>query len=496
MASPTDCGTGFGTIGRAFARLSVNLGNQASSVRTGLHPRTDRRATVAVIDQGAFMAQSELIHLVADLSLIHTLGKWRYPGSWNSYAPYGSPDLYLDLARLLEHGRFDGAFFADVAGTPLFNGAPDDTVEWGVAWPRHDPLPMAIAMAGVTKHLGFVTTMSMTYHHPFNVARLFASVDHVTRGRIAYNAVVSGFPQEAQNFGYDTTPDHEWRYRRAEEFLEVLDKLYGSVDPDAMLWDRETGRVADPTKVRRIDHVGEHFKVMGPLPCAPSPQGRPVQIQAGASASGMKLAGRYADLQFAIPYDIPKMAAHRQKLDDAAIAAGRTPRDVGVLWSARFDVVSGPEEARHNRAMLLQSIPEQMGMVFLSQWWGVDGYRLDPQRTVHDTVSEIKELGVGPNWSYIDDAVRNSDDKTTIAEYSQQWLTSDDGWTGTPTEIVDKMEEAHFGSGANGGFMVVPKTGVPGGFARFVHEVVPVLQYRGLMRKEYAGPTMRENLLV
>ncbi|WP_298687845.1 NtaA/DmoA family FMN-dependent monooxygenase [uncultured Sphingomonas sp.] len=442
------------------------------------------------------MAQSELIHLVADLSLIHTLGKWRYPGSWNSYAPYGSPDLYLDLARLLEHGRFDGAFFADVAGTPLFNGAPDDTVEWGVAWPRHDPLPMAIAMAGVTKHLGFVTTMSMTYHHPFNVARLFASVDHVTRGRIAYNAVVSGFPQEAQNFGYDTTPDHEWRYRRAEEFLEVLDKLYGSVDPDAMLWDRETGRVADPTKVRRIDHVGEHFKVMGPLPCAPSPQGRPVQIQAGASASGMKLAGRYADLQFAIPYDIPKMAAHRQKLDDAAIAAGRTPRDVGVLWSARFDVVSGPEEARHNRAMLLQSIPEQMGMVFLSQWWGVDGYRLDPQRTVHDTVAEIKELGVGPNWSYIDDAVRNSDDKTTIAEYSQQWLTSDDGWTGTPTEIVDKMEEAHFGSGANGGFMVVPKTGVPGGFARFVHEVVPVLQYRGLMRKEYAGPTMRENLLV
>lgn len=442
------------------------------------------------------MSQSELIHLVADLSLIHTLAKWRYPGSWQGYAPYGSPELYLDIARLLEQGRFDAAFFADVAGTPLFNGKPDDTVEWGVAWPRHDPLPMAIAMAGVTRHLGFITTMSMTYHHPFYVARLFASSDHVTGGRMAYNAVVSGFPQEAQNYGYDATPDHEWRYHRAEEFLEVVEKLFGSVDHDAMLWDRATGRVADPTKVRRIDHEGKHFKVMGPLPCAPSPQGRPIQIQAGASASGMKLAGRFADFQFALPYNLDKMAVHRRKLDEAAIAAGRSPRDVGVLWSAQFDVVSGPEEAAHNLQQLRESLPGPMAMVFLSQWWGVDGYRLDPRRTVHDTVAEIKELGVGPNWSYIDDAVRNTDEKTTIGEFSYTWLASNEAWVGTPEQIADMMEEAHYAGGANGGFMLAPRTGVPGGLARFVHEVVPVLQYRGLMRQEYAGTTMRENLLV
>jgi FMN-dependent oxidoreductase (nitrilotriacetate monooxygenase family) len=442
------------------------------------------------------MAESELIHLVADISLIHTLAKWRQPGSWSGYAPYGSPDLYLDIARLLEHGMFDGAFFADVAGTPLFNGSPNDTVEWGVAWPRHDPLPMAIAMAGVTKHLGFVTTMSMTYHHPFNVARLYASVDHVTRGRIAYNAVVSGFPQEAQNFGYDTTPDHEWRYRRANEFLTVLDKLWNSVDPDAMLWDRETGRVADPTKVRRIDHEGEHFKVMGPLPVAPMPQGRPVQIQAGASDSGMKLAGRWADMQFAGGIDLKSMTAHRAKLDAAAEAAGRHKRDVGVLWASRFDVCSGPEEAAHNRQVFLDAIPEPMGIVFLSQWWGLDGYRLDPNRTVHDTIAEVKEKGIGPNWSYIDDAVRNSEPTTTIAEYTRLWLNPDGGWNGTPEYIADKMEEAHYATGANGGFMIAPRMGVPGGLARFVHEVVPILQHRGLMRKAYAGPTMRENLLV
>jgi len=442
------------------------------------------------------MAKTEMIHLVADLSLIHTMGKWRYPGSWNGYDAYGSPDLYIEIARLLEHGKFDGAFFADVAGTPLFNGSPDATVEWGVGWPRHDPLPLAIAMACATKHLGFVTTMSMTYHHPFNVARLYTSIDHVTRGRIAYNAVVSGFPQEAQNFGYPTTPDHEWRYARAEEFLEVLDKLWNSVDPDAMLWDRESGRVADPTKVRRIDHEGAHFKVMGPLPCAPSPQGRPVQIQAGASASGMKLAGRWADMQFAIPGDLAKMAAHRAKLDAAAIAAGRSPRDVGVLWSSRFDVVSGPEEAAFNRQRFLDSVPGPLALVFLSQWWGIDGYDLDPRRSVHETIAEIKEMGVGPNWSYLDDALHNTAGNTTISEYALQWLDPDGGWNGTPDYIADKMEEAHYAGGANGGFMIAPRSGVPGGLARFVYEVVPVLQKRGLMRSEYAGTTMRENLLV
>ena len=293
------------------------------------------------------MAQSELIHLVCDISLIHTMAKWRYPGSWSGYGAYGDPALYLDIARLLEHGKFDGAFFADVAGTPMIDGKIDDTVEWGVAWPRHDPLPMAIAMAAVTKHLGFVTTMSMTYHHPFNVARLYSSVDHVTAGRIAYNAVVSGFPQEAQNFGYETTPDHEWRYRRAEEFQAVIDKLFKSVDADAMLWDRETGRVADPDKVRRIDHAGEFFKVMGPLPCAPSPQGRPVQVQAGGSASGIELAGRWADFQFAATGSREGDRAVRDKLNASAIAHGRTARDLGVLWARRFDVVSGPEEAEH-----------------------------------------------------------------------------------------------------------------------------------------------------
>jgi alkanesulfonate monooxygenase SsuD/methylene tetrahydromethanopterin reductase-like flavin-dependent oxidoreductase (luciferase family) len=252
--------------------------------------------------------------------------------------------------------------------------------------------------------------------------------------------------------------------------------------------------VADPSKVRRIDHEGDFFKVMGPLPCAPSPQGRPVQIQAGSSPSGIKLAGRWADYQFATSGSLEGDIKARQRLDEAAVAAGRSPRDLGVLWARGFDVVSGPEEAEDHRQKLLASIPDQMAMVFLSQWWGLDGYRLNPDRTVHETIAEVKDRGVGPNWSYIDNAVAHSAPTTTIREYAQNWMGVDHGWIGTAEQIADWMEEEHAKLGANGGFMVNARTGAPGGFERFVREVIPILQHRGLYKTEYEGKTMRENL--
>ncbi len=132
----------------------------------------------------------------------------------------------------------------------------------------------------------------------------------------------------------------------------------------------------------------------------------------------------------------------------------------------------------------------------LGQWWGLDGYRLDPQRTVHDTIAEVKELGVGPNWSYIDNAVANTDPTATIGDYTRTWLSADGGWIGTAEQIADMMEAEHEALDANGGFMIAPRTGVPGGFARFIDEVVPILQKRGLYKTAYEGRTMRENLCV
>lgn len=431
--------------------------------------------------------------LICDLSLIHTNAKWRYPGSWTGYAPYGDPGIYLDIARILERGKFDGAFFADVAGTPMVNGSMDETVELGVAWPRHDPIPMVAAMSTVTQRLGFVTTMSMTYNHPFHTARMMSSLDHVTRGRVAFNAVVSGFPQEAQNYGYDTTPDHAWRYRRATEFQEVLTKLFNSVEPDAMLWNRETGQVADPSKVHRIDHEGEHFKVMGPLPTAPSPQGRPMQVMAGQSGDGMRLAATYADLQFAGANSMKAKAAHRAKLDEASLAAGRDPKEVGIVWAGQFDVVSGPAEANENARRFREQFPDRMPHVFLSQWWGLDGWPIEPDAYVHETIAAVREAGVAPNWGYLDMAMAATTPTTTIAEYALQWLVEGSEYVGTPEFLADYMEEAFHAGGGIGGFMIAPRSGAPAGIARFVDEVIPVLQHRGLFRKEYKYATMREN---
>ncbi|MCD4532901.1 NtaA/DmoA family FMN-dependent monooxygenase [Nocardioides sp. cx-169] len=440
------------------------------------------------------MSEVDRIHLICDISLIHTNSKWRYPGSWEGYPMYGDPGLYFEIARILERGRFDGAFFADVAGTPIVNGSMDDTIELGVAWPRHDPIPMVAAMSAVTQHLGFVTTMSMTYNHPFHTARMMASLDHVTRGRVAFNAVVSGFPQEAQNYGYETTPDHGWRYERASEFQEVMAKLFDSVEPDAMVWDRETGRVADPSKVHRIDHEGEHFKVMGPLPVAPSPQGRPMQVMAGQSAAGIELTARYAELQFAMGSTDELRAAHRKTLDEACLAVGRDPKEVNPLWAGYFDVVSDDYEAAENRRKYLEQFPAKAPHVFLSQWWGLDGYVMDPGGTVHETIAEVKRLGVGPNWGYLDMALRTTPPEMTIEEYALDRLDDGTGFVGTAEQIADRMESAFYAGGGRGGFMFAPRSGVPAGIERFVDEVIPILQRRGLFRTEYEGRTMRENM--
>lgn len=434
------------------------------------------------------------MHLTCDISLIHSNSKWRYPGSWDGFGMYGDPGLYLHIAKILERGKFDGAFFADVAGTPMVNGTMDDTIEYGVAWPRHDPIPLVATMAAHTKNLGFVTTMSMTYNHPFHTARMMSSLDHVTGGRVAFNAVVSGFPQEAQNYGYDTTPDHKWRYQRATEFQEVMGKLFDSVEPDAMIWDRETGRVADPAKVHRIDHEGEHFKVMGPLPCAPSPQGRPMQVMAGQSADGIELTAKYADLQFAMGATDEMRAAHRKVLDEACIAVGRDPKEVNPLWATYFDVVSNDYEAAENRRKFLAQFPSKVPHVFLSQWWGLDGYVMDPGATVHETIAEVKRLNAGPNWGYLENALATTTPETTIEEYAYARLDDGTGFVGTAVQVADQMESAFFAGGGRGGFQFAARSGVPAGIERFVDEVVPILQERGLFRKEYEGRTMRENM--
>ena len=285
------------------------------------------------------MSESQSIHLAADLSFLHTDYMWRLPGSWVGYDYYSTSDFYEDIARIAQRGVMDMLFFGDTGGTPEdYGGNHEAGVRYGAKWPRHDMAPMIPLMAKAAPGVGFAITMSTTYHHPFYIARFFNALDHVTRGRIAWNAVTSAYKNEAANYGFDTMMEHDERYERAQEFLAVTRKLWDSVEKDALVADREKGIFADSAKVHRIDHRGRYFNVRGPLPALPSPQHRPVIIQAGLSGPGLDLAATYADMQFSTRRTVATMKQHREALDAKLAAVGRKPRDVGILWSIRIQV--------------------------------------------------------------------------------------------------------------------------------------------------------------
>src|SRR3954451_14516980 len=313
------------------------------------------------------MSQSQTIHLAADLSFLHTDYMWRMPGSWAGYNYYSTSEFYEDIARIAERGVMDMLFFGDTGGTPEdYGGNHEAVVRYGAKWPRHDMAPMIPLMAKAAPNVGFAITMSTTYHHPFYVARFFNALDHVTRGRIAWNVVTSAYKNEAANYGFDEMMDHDTRYTRAEEFVDVAFKLWNSVEPGAFIGDREKGIFADPSKVHRIDHRGKYFNVRGPLPALPSPQHRPVIIQAGLSGPGMDLAARYSDLQFSTRRTIPSMQQHRAALDKKLAAFSRTPRDVGILWSIRIEVAESEAAAKDKERRYLAAIPPQAGLVEMS----------------------------------------------------------------------------------------------------------------------------------
>ena len=440
------------------------------------------------------MAQSELIHLAADLSFLHTDYLWRAPGSWVGYPYFGTSEFYEDIARIAERGVMDMLFFGDTGGTSDdFGGTHDAVVRYGAKWPRHDMTPMIPLMARITSGVGFALTMSTTYHHPFHVARLFNSLDHVTRGRIAWNAVTSAYKAEAANYGFDVMMEHDERYERAQEFLAVACALWDSVEPDAFVLDRENGVYADPSKVHRIDFHGRYFNVRGPLPALPSPQQRPVIIQAGLSAPGMALAATYADLQFSTRRTIASMKQHRAAIDAQLAARGRRPRDLGILWSIRIQVAESAEEARRKEDEYLASIPPQAGLVEMSVQFGVDFSAAKPEMRLSDFADSV--AAQKGNLGTFEELLKTVDPHQTIGEFGRRFMVDRIlVAAGTPKSIADRLEELHTETGANGGFILGRGFSATNNIRDFVDYVVPELQRRGLSKKAYAGRTLRENL--
>jgi len=439
------------------------------------------------------MSASETLHLAADLSFVHTDHLWRTSGSWVGYQYYG-PDFYEEAARIAERGILDMLFFGDAAETPeLFGGNYDTAVRLGVRWPKHDMMPMIPLMARAAPHVGFGLSMSTTYHHPFHVARLFSSLDHITGGRMAWNAVTSAYKNEAANWGFDTMLPSAERYDRAREHLKVVTDLWASVESDAILMDREAGVFADPSKIHLLNHRGKHFNVRGPLPVIPSPQGRPVIVQAGQSADGMDLAATYADLQFVVRRTPASMAEHRAVLDRLAVERGRSARDIGVLWQLRVQVGRSEAEARAKERFFLDALPPEAGLIELSFQYGVDFSGISPEMRLDDAAELVRAQNV--HWGSFLEIVETEPPGTTVGDLGRRFISERSAHVvGTPAQVADRFEELHEAGGRNGGIILTKSFAAPGGLRDFVELVVPELQRRGLSKRRYAGTTLRENL--
>lgn len=415
-----------------------------------------------------------------------THGLWTLPD--NNRHRFNDIEYWTELAQLLEHGTFDAVFLADVIGVyDRFRGGPETAIREAVQIPSNDPLLVIPAMAAVTRNLGFGATFSTTYEPPFAFARRMSTLDHLTKGRVGWNIVTSYLPNAARNFGHDDEVAHDHRYEVADEYLDVLYKLWeGSWDDDAVLVDRAARSYADPAKVRYIDHVGEHFRVKGPHLCEPSRQRTPVLFQATGSKAGIAFAGRHAEIVFTggvTPADVRRNIADMRR---AAEAAGRDPAGLKFVVQATV-IVDRDSDAVAAKLDLYRRFGSVEGRLVHAQS-AVD-YLAYPRETAIDAIP-----GADPSrWARNPQAQGAS---LTVGDVLDRLATFDEDRyfaVGTPEIVSDAIERWLDEDGIDG---INLRQYHSFGTARdFVDLVVPELRRRGRFRERYAeGETLRERL--
>ena len=347
-------------------------------------------------------------------------------------------------------------------------------------------------VAGATQHIGLGATYSTTYYSPFHVARTFATLDHLSGGRAAWNVVTSVNDSEAQNCGVDGVLGHDARYDRADEFLEATTGLWDTWDDDALVLDRANGVFADPEAVHELNYKGQWFKVRGPLTVPRGPQGRPVLLQAGSSGRGRDFASRWAEVIFTGDPDIDIARSHYEDQKERIGVAGRDPQSVKMLPMAYAVVGETPAQAQDREQLLLNDLVDPMAsLTLLSELMNYDfsGLGLDDPITdeLIESVSGVRGLVQNIRQHIGGDTV-------TLADLAGHRATLLQGprFVGTGSEVADQMEE-WFSTGACDGF-VLAATHCPGAYEDVVRQVVPELQRRGVFRDRYTGDTLRENL--
>ncbi|HET9656556.1 MAG TPA: LLM class flavin-dependent oxidoreductase [Kineosporiaceae bacterium] len=415
------------------------------------------------------------------LNVGHHEAAWRHPRT----DPHAPADVqhFIELARIAERAKLDSIFFAD--GLALWNDIRYN------ATLRYEPITLLSAIAQATTHIGLIATASTTYYHPYLLARAFASLDHLSRGRAGWNIVTSASDAEAANFGLDAQVPHAERYARAAEFVDVVTRLWDSWDDDALVLDQAAGVYADPDKVHAVDHVGERFTVAGPLNVPRPPQGHPVLVQAGSSEDGKEFAARYAEAVFTAQRSLADGQAFYADLKGRLSRYGRSPDQIKILPG--ISPVLGSTEAEALR--LLDELDELTSPEYgLNQLAGMTGLDLrglsldDPLPT--DLPGEQTVTGQQSRYSLVLDLARR--EKLTIRQLLRR-LAGGRGhrvFAGTPEQVADELQ-LWFDNGAADGFNVMAPL-LPGGLEDFTTQVVPILQARGLFRTEYPGTTLRD----
>jgi alkanesulfonate monooxygenase len=414
----------------------------------------------------------------------HHLAAWRHPRS--------QPDAginvqhYADCARTAEKASFDFLFFADSAAV---RNIPFETLSRSSQYTAYfEPTTLLAALAMVTKHIGLVATATTSYNQPYHVARKFASLDHISGGRAGWNVVTSGNEAEAYNFGLDEHYEHDERYRRAHEFVQVVQSLWDSWDDDAFLYDREQGRFFDPDRVHMLNHAGKYYKVRGPLNIPRPPQGYPVIFQAGISEAGRELAAATAEGVFSGELTVERSRAHYSDIKKRMSRYGRSPDHLKILPGCT--VVCAPTEAevKDKEDYLASLIHPTVGREYIATLTRMDLSDCAPDDPLPDRPAKATS-GIG-------DSVRAlaKRENLTIRQLYERLAGSHGKLTlrGTPTQIADQMQE-WFANHACDGFILQPSV-MPGDLDDVAELLVPELQHRGLTRVGYAGATLRENL--
>ncbi|MDY6524140.1 LLM class flavin-dependent oxidoreductase [Acinetobacter faecalis] len=420
----------------------------------------------------------------------HAAG-WRHPESRPQ--DHLSIDYAIELAKTAEKGLFDAYFLADGLSVNWSHGASKNanTIGYTDKAVGFEPVTLFSAISAVTKNIGFIATASTTYEDPYLLARKFASLDHISKGRAGWNVVTTSAADTARNFNFDRHPDPALRYERADEFIEVTQKLWDSWADDAFKYDKKTGQFFEASQSHEPLHSGKYFNVQGALNVPRPPQGYPVIVQAGQSEAGRELAAKYAEVIFTSQQNLEDAQAFYRDIKGRLVKYGHHADDIKIMPGVSIFVAKTEEEAQAKYDLLNSLILPDVGLGLLSGLSGgidLSKYDLDaPFPKINDA-----DLTFSSRQQLIIDIAKEHN--FTIRQLYEYIASARGHWTliGTPEQVVNQLQ-TWFENEAADGFNVLPPS-TPAGLNDFVEFIVPELQRRGLFRTKYEGTTLRENL--